>query len=416
MKSLAVLSTLAASVLAAAVPGVSYNGYKVVRIPTEGSNYAKVVDVIDTLKLSTWKYPKHAGSNADIVIPPEQLSEFNKAIAGLKTEIMHEDLGAAIEAEAAQLSEYTAGSNATADWFTNYHNYDDHLNWLRDLQRQHSSNSEIVTIGNSYESRPITGIHIWGSQKGKPAVVWHGTIHAREWITTMVVEYMGHRLLTEGNDPAVKAMLDKYDFYVFPVANPDGFVYTQTRDRLWRKNRAPNPGARCPGTDLNRNWPYQWDGPGSSPNPCSETYRGRAPGDAPETKAWVAFLQKTVQSQKVKQYIDWHSYSQLFMTPYGYSCTLRPPNHNQLISLANAFAQAAVAVHDTSFKTGPICNTIYQSNGDSIDWAVDVGKVETAFAAELRDTGRYGFMLPPNQIIPSGEETWAGVKAMFARL
>ena len=26
---------------------------------------------------------------------------------------------------------------------------------------------------------------------------------------------------------------------------------------------------------------------------------------------------------------------------------------------------------------------------------------------ELRDTGEYGFILPPNQIIPTEEEVWA---------
>lgn len=28
-----------------------------------------------------------------------------------------------------------------------------------------------------------------------------------------------------------------------------------------------------------------------------------------------------------------------------------------------------------------------------------------AFAYELRDTGRYGFVLPPEQIVPTAEET-----------
>ncbi|KAI2081902.1 hypothetical protein LOZ36_006102 [Ophidiomyces ophidiicola] len=415
MKSLTVLSTLAVSALAATIPSsnVDYTGYKVVRIPTEEANYAKVLDVIENLKLETWKYPKAAGNNADIVIPPGQIAAFDAAISGLRTEIMHEDLGASISSEAAEVRSLSSGVNATDDWFSAYHSFADHLNWLKDLQKQHASNSEIITVGNSPEGRPIQGIHIWGSQKGKPAVVWHGTTHAREWITTMVVEYMTNSLFT---DSAAKAMLEKFDFMIFPVVNPDGFVFTQTGNRLWRKNRTPNPGARCPGTDLNRNWPYQWEGRGSSPDPCSDTYRGRAPGDAPETKLWVSYLQGLVGRQGVKQYVDWHSYGQLFMTPYGYSCSARPPNHNTLVGLASTFGQAARAVHGSAFKTGPICSTIYQANGNSVDWAADVAKIEMAFAAELRDTGRFGFVLPANQIVAAGQETWAGVKGIFSRI
>ena len=32
------------------------------------------------------------------------------------------------------------------------------------------------------------------------------------------------------------------------------------QDRLWRKNRRPNKGSECIGTDLNRNWQFQWGG------------------------------------------------------------------------------------------------------------------------------------------------------------
>jgi len=34
----------------------------------------------------------------------------------------------------------------------------------------------------------------------------------------------------------------------------------------------------------------------------------------------------------------------------------------------------------------------------------------------MRDTGRYGFELPPKQIIPSGEEFVAGMRAIFEKL
>ena len=38
--------------------------------------------------------------------------------------------------------------------------------------------------------------------------------------------------------------------------------------------------------------------------------------------------------------------------------------------------------------------------------------VKYSFSVELRDTGRYGFLLPKEQIIPTGEETFEGLKAL----
>lgn len=113
-----------------------------------------------------------------------------------------------------------AGS-ANASWFNSYHSYKDHLTFLSDLQAKYPSNSEIVTSGKSAAGNAITGLHIYGKGgKGKPAVVFHGTVHAREWIGTMVNEYILYNILTGyGTD---NSYLDKYDFYIFPVVNPDG--------------------------------------------------------------------------------------------------------------------------------------------------------------------------------------------------
>jgi hypothetical protein len=77
---------------------------------------------------------------------------------------------------------------ANITWFNAYHAYADHLQFLNDLVTAHPSNAEIVVAGNSGSGRPITGIHFYGSggKGSKPAVVIHGTVHAREWITTLV--------------------------------------------------------------------------------------------------------------------------------------------------------------------------------------------------------------------------------------
>lgn len=96
------------------------------------------------------------------------------------------------------------------------------MQFLSDLQSAHPANSEIISIGNSLQGRPITGIHFYGaSGKGsKPAIVIHGTVHAREWIATLVTEYFAYNLLTNyTTNSEIKGFVDNYDFYVFPVVN-----------------------------------------------------------------------------------------------------------------------------------------------------------------------------------------------------
>ena len=53
-----------------------------------------------------------------------------------------------------------------------------------------------------------------------------------------------------------------------------------------------------------------------------------------------------------------------------------------------------------------------RSNGDmagnTIDWARGSAGIPYAYLFELRDTGEHGFLLPPEFILPTGEEIWAG--------
>ena len=47
-----------------------------------------------------------------------------------------------------------------------------------------------------------------------------------------------------------------------------------------------------------------------------------------------------------------------------------------------------------------------------MDWARGVAGIKYSFSLELRDRGQYGFMLPRNQIVPTGEESLTGLLAM----
>lgn len=48
-----------------------------------------------------------------------------------------------------------------------------------------------------------------------------------------------------------------------------------------------------------------------------------------------------------------------------------------------------------------------------MDWVKGTFGTPITYTYELRDQGRYGFILPPNQIIPTGEEIMDSLVAMF---
>jgi hypothetical protein len=92
------------------------------------------------------------------------------------------------------------------------------------------------------------------------------------------------------------------------------------------------------------------------------------------------------------------------------------PEAAQNQNLTEGAIAAVKAVHGTVFEGGPICNTIYQVSGDSVDYAYEVAKAAYSMTVELRDTGRYGFILPPEQIVPSADEMWAGLSYLLKNM
>ncbi|KAG8694501.1 hypothetical protein FRC08_008446 [Ceratobasidium sp. 394] len=430
--TLAVLLTWAILALALPSPPNRYAGTKVFRIPTGNRDQTDLISgLINTLDLPAWTTARRANSHIDVQVDKRKLNTFHKVLEGISPQldeqlvVMHQDLGESILKEAKgintpRVDRFTGLANE--DWFNNYHTYDDHLTFLNDLAATFPDNAKIVTSGISYENRTITGINIFGSSGSgtKPAVIFHGTVHAREWITTMVTEQIAYSLLSNyTTSPTIKSYVDKYDFYIFPIVNPDGFVYSQSTDRLWRKNRQPPPSGDCYGRDINRNWPWQWKVPGGSSGwYCSDTYRGEVEGDSPETKGISSFLDARAKSAVgAKLYIDWHSYGLYFMGPYGYTCWNNPANITEHTRVERGFAAAFQAPYDKVLRTGPICQTLYQVSGSSVDYAYDVSKITYSFAAELRGgSSGGGFVLPAEEIRPSGIEAYEGVKYLLENM
>lgn len=95
MKAALSCLTFAAAASALAVPGkVNYDGYKVVRVPTDDA--ATVKDMISQLSLPTWQ--KH-NDHIDVMVPPAVQKKFDSFASGLDTQIMHDNVGSSIMKE-----------------------------------------------------------------------------------------------------------------------------------------------------------------------------------------------------------------------------------------------------------------------------------------------------------------------------
>ncbi|KAJ3537210.1 hypothetical protein NM208_g6407 [Fusarium decemcellulare] len=213
------LTLVAALASATAVPSskkVDYTGFKSIRVtlPKDAEDALAEIN-----KLAATILNPGAQDEIDVVVAPDNVDAVTKLASD--STVLVEDVGAVLAEEDVS----TVYAVPSESWFTAYHSYADHLTFLTDLQTSFPSQSEIITAGSSFQGRTLTGIHIWGSggKGSKPAILFHGTVHAREWISTMTTEYMAYQLLTKyASDSAVKAVVDKFDFYIMPVVNPDG--------------------------------------------------------------------------------------------------------------------------------------------------------------------------------------------------
>ena len=142
-----------------------------------------------------------------------------------------------------------------------------------------------------------------------------------------------------------------------------------------------------------------------------ENYQGPFAFSEAESIAIRDAVYQIQAKQTLASFLSVHAYSQFWMTPRGH-IKQRPSDYTDLKRVSQKAVQALSAVHGTQFQYGPIYEIIYQATGSSVDWAYDVAHVKYSFALELRDTGKYGFMLPASQIRPTCEETYAGLVAM----
>ncbi|KAL6434373.1 hypothetical protein ACFW04_006055 [Cataglyphis niger] len=299
-----------------------FNNYKVFRIIPTTEAQVEILRELEEISdgFSFWETPSFVGRNVDLMVAPHKLPQFYELMAqiGIPHQIHIEDVQALID-------ETTPMIRSKSFDFTSYHTLDEIYKYLDDLAKN-SDKVNIIIGGKTYEGRQIKGVKL-SFKENNPGVFIEGGIHAREWISPATVMYFLNDLLTSNNTD-VRALAERYDWYIFPSFNPDGYVYTHTTNRMWRKTRKPY-GLICTGSDPNRNWDYKWMSGGASNNPCSETYAGSAPFSDIETKSMSEYIKSI--ADKFDAYISFHSYSQLLMFPYGHT-TEHLENYDEEVS------------------------------------------------------------------------------------
>jgi murein tripeptide amidase MpaA len=394
---------LPAAVLSALlVPGAAgqparYDGHKVVRVSIHSP---RDLQTMLALAADVWSERIDAGP-ADFRVHPDALPALDAT--GITYSVLVEDVQALIDAERLRLTNPVAADG----WFDDFKDNDAINARLAFLAALRPDIAQEVVIGTTIEGRVIRGIRISNDAANpgrcKPGLVFGATQHAREWIAPMVTMYLAEALVSgHGADPVITDLVDRAEFFVLPVVNADGYVYTWGPDRLWRKNRRDIANSPCFGVDLNRNWGYQWGSDnGSSGDPCSNNYRGTAPFSEPEAAALRDFV---LARPQVRYQHDMHSYGQLLLQPWGYTAA-PPPDHATYQALGAAMAGLIKAEHGKTYVYGPTYTKLYPISGGAGDWAWGAENVYS-FLFELRgDPG--GFILPPEQIIPNSQEILA---------
>ncbi|XP_039952665.1 zinc carboxypeptidase A 1-like [Bactrocera tryoni] len=392
-----------------------YDNYRVYRVTaSNAAELAFLKNMEDTSDSLIFMEGVHSvDRDIEVVVAPHKIPDFLQAMGD--HEIDYVLLENNLQAQLDQEDEVQIKGRADVYGWTAYQTLDDTYNWLISLTKLYPGVVTLIEGGKTYEKRSILGIKISynNGQAQKPGIFIEAGIHAREWIAPATTTYIINQLLTS-DDAVLQDLAKNYDWYFFPHANPDGYVYTHTTDRLWRKTRQPH--GSCYGADPNRNWDFYWGTVGISTNPCSDTYAGPSAFSEIETKSLANYI-KSLEG-KIQLYVSFHSYSQYVLYPYGHTSEL-PDNAADYKRVFDVTVDAIKERYGTKYTGGNIYDAIYPASGASVDWAYANVGVRMSFCLELRPGPNSlitGFRLPADKIIPTGEETLDGLVAMISEV
>lgn len=248
-----------------------------------------------------------------------------------------------------------------------FHDYAETLAAMRRLAQEAPELVSLISLGRSLQGRGIWALRLNSDAQGderspKPGIVFMGAHHAREHLSVDVPLRLAQRLVERRLRPEIARLLRERDIYFVPMVNPDGAEHdiASGEYRMHRKNMRENADGSL-GVDLNRNYARGWGGPGASPHPGDDTYRGPAAFSEPETQAIKAFIEAR---PNLKVLLSYHTYSELILYPWG--GTREPLEDPEALAAYRAMAQEMAGM--TGY-TPMQSSGLYVASGDTCDWA-----------------------------------------------
>jgi hypothetical protein len=298
-----------------------------------------------------------------------------------------------------------------ANGFNVWKSYDEpggYRDQMHALASKYPGVTKLVRIGTTLQGREILALKVTQGARGqrdgrRPAVLFSATQHAREWIATEIDRRLMYHYI-EGwanDDPQIKKLLQSTELWFVPVMNPDGYQYTFTNERLWRKNLRDNDGngqtTNADGVDPNRNYPehFKYDEEGSSKILSSQTYRGPGPASERETQAIIGLSERVGFEFNV----NYHSNGRWLLYPEGWQTNSPTADDPIYFALSGNLDRPAIE----GFHPGLSSDVLYVTNGEANDYLHKRGGA-LAWTPELSPgCPSCGFVFPDDEALVQEE-------------
>ena len=428
---------------------VSYQGFKVIRLTPKNQEHVSLLTTLirdhafERSGIEAWDRASLPGRTVDLLVSPSKIADILSFASthgmDMSQQNLIHDLHSVRKRSNDNTDEQELNSTRTGnqsdelltmidpnEFFSKFRTLSEINNFLLYLKMKFPNLVTVESIGQSFEGRDINLIRITSElneiqQLRKQIFLMDAGFHAREWLSPSTALFFAYTLVSQydsSND--IQNVLNKWDFRIIPVVNPDGYEYTHTTNRLWRKTRSVNGKSSCRGVDPNRNFDFKWgnnDGilpedREDSSDPCSLNYAGSNPLSEPETSSIANYM--TQYQGNITVYTTVHCGSNSYwLTPWAY--TRRIPSDYEELKFKAKIAAAAIALvnNETEYKVGNAASLLYPAPGVSSDYAKGVVGIPFSYALELKcivDQTR--FIVPPTMIVPTGRETTAGLIAL----